>query len=111
MVFFGDVFGENGIGVKGGQYLERNSNQVKFFLQGLPSGGVGGLQQGDVDAEGVVDREAFDERGTDMLGVLIVAIQFTYLAGGEEARPPPDDGDGGDGQEGGQEHYEQTAFH
>ena len=52
---------------------------VEVFLQLLPSLGRGGLEEGEVDAEGVVEAFAFDVGGLDVGTVQIAAIECAAL--------------------------------
>ena len=60
---------------------------VEVFLQLLPSLGCGGLEEGEVDAEGVVEAFPFDEGGADACAPEIAAVEGAAFPVVEGARP------------------------
>ena len=65
---------------------------MEVFFQCLPACGVGGLEGGDVDGEGIVDGEVLDEGGVDTLDILVAqefgtAFLRRQLPGEEEPAP------------------------
>lgn len=68
---------------------------IEVGHQSSPRGGVGGVEQGDVDADTVVDTQAADEVGLDARRALIEGEERADMLAGEELRAiAPHGGDG-----------------
>ena len=62
---------------------------MEVIQEPLPAGGVLGLEQGDVDKEGVIDLVALDKGGVNVVDSGISLVEVAALGVGDGARPQP----------------------
>ena len=74
-----DLTGEDGTGGDFLQFFD-NVGEGEVGAECLPGAVGGGLKEGDVDAEGVVDGKIMDVAGSDAVGMLIAAVEVADVA-------------------------------
>ena len=64
----------------GGQFGIELVAEVEFLHQSVPGAVGGGFEEGDVDAEGVIDGIVVDVAGGDAVGMFVAAVEVADLA-------------------------------